>query len=146
MSQKRFKSHFLEFEYNFDVVGIHSINTPHYLAWCLNDTFSSNFQLHVHSFALNLLEETASEHAEFYWEGDETHSEMWLVSNRGSAGLLYTGKPTPDFWLIIRDADIMGGTADWIRGMKAITNVQMVFKFPAEQLEKLPWLQQLSHL
>jgi hypothetical protein len=71
---------------------------------------------------------------------------MWLVNNRGSHGLLYSGKPTPDYWLVIREAEIMGGTSDWIQGIKAINNVQMVFEFPTEQLEKLTWLQQLSHL
>lgn len=146
MSQKRIKSHFLHFEYSFDVIGIHTVNAPHYLAWCLNDTFSSQFELNLRTFAINLLEETASEHAEFYWQGDDEHSEMWLVSNRGSHGLLHTVKPTPDFWLVIRDAEIMGGTDSWVRGIKTISNVQMVFEYPADQLDKLHWLQQLSHL
>ncbi len=146
MSQKRLKSQFLHFDYDFEVIGIHSITPPHLLAWCLNDTFSARFMLEADPFRINLYEDSVSEHAEYYWEGDEAHSEMWLVTNRGSKSLLYSNRPTPDYWLIIKEASYMGGTAEWVKNIKSIQNVQMVFEFPVDLVPKLTWLQQLSHL
>ena len=116
------------------------------MAWCLDDTFSSKFQRQDDTFSVFLSKITESKHVEYYFEGSESVCEMWLVENKGSGGLLYSGKPTPDYWLLLRAADELGGTDDWINGLKTIQSIQMSYIFPIEKHAKLTWLRALSHL
>ena len=116
------------------------------MAWCLDDTFSSKFQRQDDTFSVFLSKITESKHVEYYFEGSESVCEMWLVENKGSGGVLYSGKPTPDYWLLLRAADELGGTNEWIDGLKTVQSIQMSYIFPIEKHAKLTWLRALSHL
>jgi hypothetical protein len=146
LSIKRHKSTFLGASIELDIIAIHAQIPPHLMAWCLDDTFSSQFVRQDPSFSVFLSQNTESKHVEYHWEGSETACEMWIVENKGSGGLLYNGKPTPDFWLLLRGAEDMGGTEEWLKGIKTITSVQMAYDFPAEKHSKLTWITALSRL
>jgi hypothetical protein len=116
------------------------------MAWCLDDTFSSRFVRQDPPFSVFLSQNTESTHVEYYWEGNETGCEMWIIENKGTGGMLYSGKPTPDFWLLMRGAEDMGGIEDWLRGIKTIASIQLAYPFPADKHSKLHWVNALSHL
>jgi hypothetical protein len=48
--------------------------------------------------------------------------------------------------LLLRGAEDMGGTEEWLKGIKTITSVQMAYDFPAEKHSKLTWITALSRL
>ena len=146
LSIKRHKSTFLGASIDLAIIAIHAQIPPHLMAWCLDDTFSSKFQRQDDTFSVFLSKITESKHVEYYFEGSETVCEMWLVENKGSGGLLYSGKPTPDYWLLLRAADELGGTDEWVSGLKTIPSIQMSYLFPIEKHAKLTWLRALSHL
>ena len=146
LSIKRHKSTFLGASIDLEVIALHAQIPPHLMAWCLDDTFSSQFVRQDPSFSVFLSQKTESKHVEYYWEGSETACEIWIVENKGSGGMLYSGKPTPDFWLLMRGAEDMGGTEDWLKGIKTISSVQLAYSFPTEKHNKLPWINALSHL
>lgn len=131
---------------DLDIIAIHAQIPPHLMAWCLDDTFSSKFVRQPEPFNVFLSKNTESSHVEYYWQGNETACEMWLIENKGSSGLLFNGKPTPDFWLLMRNAEEMGGFDDWVQGLKGIKNIQMSYIFPFEKHNKLYWVNALSHL
>ena len=146
LSAKRIKSTQLGAEIELDIFAVHAQIPPHYMAWCLDDTFSSKFQRQDDTFSVFLSKITESKHVEYYFEGSESVCEMWLVENKGSGGVLYSGKPTPDYWLLLRAADELGGTDEWINGLKTIQSIQMSYISPIEKHAKLTWLRALSHL
>lgn len=146
LSIKRHKSTFLGASIDLAIIAIHAQIPPHLMAWCLDDTFSSRFVRQDPPFSVFLSQNTASTHVEYYWEGNETGCEMWIIENKGTGGLLYSGKPTPDFWLLMRGAEDMGGIEDWLRGIKTIASIQLAYPFPADKHSKLHWVNALSHL
>lgn len=146
LSIKRYKSTFLGANINLDIIALHAQIPPHLMAWCLDDTFSSTFVRQDQPFSVFLSQITESNHVEYYWKDAETACEMWILENKGSGGMLYTGKPTPDYWLLIRNAEDMGGIADWLSGLKTMQHIQMSYEFPANKHIKLQWVSALSHL
>lgn len=146
LSIKRYKSSQLGANIDFDIIALHAQIPPHLMAWCLDDTFSSSFVRQDHLFSVFLSKETESQHVEYHWEGSDVACQMWLLENKGSAGMLFTGKPSPDYWLLMRNAEDMGGIADWLTGIKTIQHVQMSYEFPANRHNKLNWVNALSHL
>lgn len=146
LSIKRHKSTFLGASIDLAIIAIHAQIPPHLMAWCLDDTFSSRFVRQDPPFSVFLSQNTESTHVEYYWEGNETGCEMWIIENKGTGGMLYSGKPTPDFWLLMRGAEDMGGIEDWLRGIKTIASIQLAYPFPADKHSKLHWVNALSHL
>jgi len=146
LSIKRHKSTFLGASIDLAIIAIHAQIPPHLMAWCLDDTFSSRFVRQDPPFSVFLSQNTKSTHVEYYWEGNETGCEMWIIENKGTGGMLYSGKPTPDFWLLMRGAEDMGGIEDWLRGIKTIASIQLAYPFPADKHSKLHWVNALSHL
>ena len=146
LSIKRHKSTFLGASIDLAIIAIHAQIPPHLMAWCLDDTFSSRFVRQDPPFSVFLSQNTESTNVEYYWEGNETGCEMWIIENKGTGGMLYSGKPTPDFWLLMRGAEDMGGIEDWLRGIKTIASIQLAYPFPADKHSKLHWVNALSHL
>ncbi|MFZ9969977.1 MAG: hypothetical protein ACO3GK_01560 [Bacteroidia bacterium] len=146
MSSKRHKSFFSHAAPELEVLAIHSQLSPHRLAWCLDDTFSSCFICEPNQFEVTLPNQPISLHVEFHFEGNEVCSPMSLIENRGTSQQLYAGRPTPDFWLVVQEPESMGGIATWLEGIKSIPNVQMAYLFPAENHPKLSWLNNIRHL
>lgn len=145
LSIKRHKSTLLGANIDLDIIALHAQIPPHLMAWCLDDTFSSTFVRQDEPFSVFLSQDTESNHVEYYWKGSETACEMWILENKGSGGSLYTSKPTPDYWLLMRNAENMGGIADWLNGLKTIKHIQMSYEFPAKNHNKLQWIGNLSH-
>jgi hypothetical protein len=71
---------------------------------------------------------------------------MSLLENKGSSQFLFSGRPTPDFWLIVQESESMGGLSEWLEQLKRLNGVQMAYLFPSENHSKLAWLSQLRHL
>jgi len=146
LSIKRHKSTFLGANIDLEIIAVHAQIPPHLMAWCLDDTFSSHFVRQDPPISVFLSQNTESKHVEYYWEGNETACEMWILENKGSGGLLYSGKPTPDFWLLMRGAEDMGGSEEWMKGITSISSVQLAYLFPSNKHSKLHWINALSHL
>ena len=146
MSPRKHKSYLSTTSLDLDVVAIHSDLSPHRMAWCLDDTFSSRFVCEAHPFEVTLSSNQVSFHVEFHFEGNETCSPMSLLENKGSSQSLYTGRPTPDYWLVVQESESMSGLSEWLEQLKRINGVQTAYLFPSENHSKLTWLQHLRHL
>ena len=131
---------------DFKIIAIHA-NIPAYrLAWCLDDTFSTQFVCEPESFTINLLPERNSNHVEYHFNGSDTQSRLWLIQNNGTAGRLYSGKPTPDYWLIVEDVSFFDNFNHFIDQINGLDLVQMAYLFPELKAKKLTWTSHLSHL
>lgn len=146
MSPKKHKSYLNTASLDLDLVAIHSDLSPHRMAWCLDDTFSSRFVCEAHPFEVTLPSNHVSFHVEFHFEGNEICSPMSLLENKGSIQPLFTGRPTPDYWLIVQESDSMGGLGEWLEQLKRISGVQTAYLFPSENHSKMTWLPHLRHL
>ena len=131
---------------DFKIVAIHSNISPYLLAWCLDDTFSTNFVCEPKTFEINLSKNRLSQHIEYYFEGSETLSHMWILQNSGTNGKIISGKPSPDYWLIIGDSELMPSFDQWLNKLKSIDKIQMAYVYPEHLSEKFNWVYMLSHL
>lgn len=146
LSIKRYKSTISPSTNDFKIIAVHSNISPYLLAWCLDDTFSTNFVCEPKTFTINLSQNRISQHLEYYFEGSETISNMWILQNSGTTGKLFSGKPTPDYWILIGDQELMPNFDQWLDQLKSIEKIQLAYVFPEELSEKFHWIYRLSHL
>lgn len=147
MSTKASKSTLLNSFSNTCIIAIHSTSLAYSLAWCLDETFSTQFICEPEKFKITLpngLEE--SYHVQYFFGGSDIQSRMWLVQNQGSARKLFTEKPIPDFWLIIENKLFYNQMEDWVTKIKEMSKVQTAYIFPKQKLNKLDWIMNLNHI
>ncbi len=98
------------------------------------------------TFEINLSKNRLSQHIEYYFEGSESLSQMWILQNSGTNGKIISEKPSPDFWLIIGDSELMPSFDQWLNKLKSIDKIQMTYVYPEHLSEKFNWVYMLSHL
>ncbi|PHX92269.1 MAG: hypothetical protein CK532_04045 [Flavobacteriales bacterium] len=143
---KKYKSLQLEADIELDIITIHAQIPPHFMAWCLDDTFSSIFVRQPELFSVSLPKDTESNHVEYYWNDVELSGQMWLIENKGDKGFLYAPKPRPDFWILMKNMEERVELENWIKKIQSISTVQTAYIFPKSKHGKLFWLKALSHL
>ncbi len=146
MPLKKFKSPELKADIDLDIIAVHAQITAHFMAWCLDDTFSSVFVRQPELFSVSLPKNVESNHAEYYWNEVETSGQMWLIENKGNKGFLYSPKPRPDFWVLMKNMEEQVELDHWIKKIHLISKVQTAYIFPKSKHSKLFWLTALSHL
>lgn len=97
LSIKRHKSTFLGASIDLEIIAVHTQIPPHLMAWCLDDTFSSHFVRQDPPISVFLSQNTESKHVEYYWEGNETACEMWILENKEAVDCSILGSLRPIF-------------------------------------------------
>jgi hypothetical protein len=143
---KKYKSTVIKHPNDFKIVAVHTDYSPYLLAWCLDDTFSLKFLCEPETFAINLRESVISEHVEYHFQGSEQYTSMWILQNNGTLGKIYLGKPTPDYWILIDDEELMPNFELWLEKLKSIDNIKTAYVFPPEKARKFTWVNLLRHL
>lgn len=146
LSMKRYKSTIIKHPSDFKIVAIHADFSPYLLAWCLDDTFSLNFVCEPETFTINLSQNRISQHVEYHFQGSEQYTSMWILQNNGTLGKIYSGKPTPDYWILIEDEELMPNFELWLERLKSIDKIQTAYVFPPEKAIKFTWVNLLRHL
>ncbi len=146
MSSKRYKSTISIDGSNFTIVAIHTDLRPYFLAWCLFDTFSLQFVCENNPFRINLPNKPESLHAEYHFFGSEEYPRMWLIQNQGSTSRLVNSKPSPDYFIIFEEEEVILYFDQWLETLNKIAHIQLVYVFPKEKTKKFHWVNDLQHL
>lgn len=143
---RKYKSTIIKQPNEFIIVAVYTHLPPYSLAWCLDDTFSVNFICEPETFTINLSQNRISQHAEYYFQGSEQTSPMWILQNNGTNGKIYSQKPSPDYWIFIGDEELMPNIDEFLEKLRKIENIQMAHLVPSEISTKFKWVSELKHL
>ncbi|MBL7812384.1 MAG: hypothetical protein JNL57_09205 [Bacteroidetes bacterium] len=140
------KRDLLDFSFSdlgFTAMALHCNLPPHTLAWLIDRCCMSGFQRRVVPLEVPL-RKISSAHIYFYHDVPETETSFWLLENRGTAGILSTGRPDPDFLLVAKGEQKDEMLSLWLELIKSESAVSMAYIMPADQQQRLNWLPYLT--
>ena len=94
----------VEYDYDFDLIGISCQIKDYRLSWALNQKFNFKLSKEHSDLEIKLKKENRiSKHSIYCYYNDATHTEYSLIENKGRAGYLIPAQTQTDYFLIIKN-------------------------------------------
>lgn len=124
----------LEYEYDYEMIGICSHHGDYRLVWGINDKLNLQLEKADDDFvAVNKKGQHLSRHSLYEFKDSETLVEHYLIKNKSEGKFLVPEKSEIDYFLFLRENNI-DDTADLLLKLKTVSSVLAVFTFNPEEI------------
>lgn len=122
----------VEFDYDFQLIGICSQSKDYKMAWELNRALSIGLERDPNNFQI-ILGKSNSEHPIFRFQCEQSHVEYELIANKGTSGFLIPEKKQVPYFLLVY-ANILMPVGTIVNSIKNQTDVSLCFEVDIESL------------
>ncbi len=124
----------LEYEYDYEMIGICSHHGDYRLVWGINDKLNLQLEKADDDFvAVNKKGQHLSKHSLYEFKDPETAAEYYLIKNKSEGKFLIPEKQEVDYFLFLRE-NYIEDVADLVAKLKNVTSVLAVFTFDPEEI------------
>lgn len=124
----------LEYEYDYEMIGICSHHGDYRLVWGINDKLSLQLEKADEDFVtVNKKGQHLSRHSLYEFKDQENLIEYYLIKNKSEGKFLIPEKQEVDYFLFLRENNL-DDTAELIQKLKAVSSVLAVFTFNPEEI------------
>lgn len=124
----------LEYEYDYEMIGICSHHGDYRLVWGINDKLSLRLEKADEDFVtVNKKGQHLSRHSLYEFKDQENLIEYYLIKNKSEGKFLIPEKQEVDYFLFLRENNL-DDTAELIQKLKAVSSVLAVFTFNPEEI------------
>ena len=125
----------LEYEYDYEMVGICSHHGDYRLVWGINDKLNLQLEKADDDFVVvNKKGQHLSRHSLYEFRNPETFVEYHLIKNKSEGKFLVPEKPEVDYFLFLRE-NHLDETAELLQKLKTVSSVLAVFTFNPEEID-----------
>lgn len=129
----------LEHEIDFDIIGICSHHNDYRLAWSINASLGFHFEQLSEAYQLVHVkkgQKLKTMHTMFEFHDIENHLCYTLIKNKADGKFLIPEKPSIDFFLLIRDREMIN-LESFCSKLRMVSSVVAVFPFEPEELNSI---------
>lgn len=119
----------IDYEIDFDLIGICSHHNDYRLAWNINEKIGLNLAKCDEDYVLTDKKgETVSSHSMYNFEDEENRLTYYLIKNKHHGKFLIPEKPTIDFFLFLHD-NIAIELVELMNNLKSVPSILGVYEF-----------------
>ncbi len=125
----------LEYEYDFNLIGISCHEKDYRLCWHINQA------LHIDLIKIDSLEIYLPKEkikcffSLFLYEDEENQRSIYLLSNRSSYGLLIPEQKQTDYFIIVKGSFMQGEKSPFLKDLKKIPIILALFDIDPNKLK-----------
>lgn len=124
----------LEYEYDYEMIGICSHHGDYRLVWGINEKLNLQLEKSDDDFVVvSKKGQQLSNHSLYEYKDTETWVEYYLIKNKNEGKFLVPEKQEIDYFLFLRD-NHLDGTDELIKKLKTVSSVLAVFIFNPEEI------------
>jgi hypothetical protein len=124
----------VEYDYDFDLVGISCHMKDYRLCWALNQKLGIGLTKQAEDLDIKSKKQGAGNHSLYSYFDEMDHIEYQLLMNRNGASLVLPEQKNADFLLLLRNNYVID-LSELIEKIKEIEMVQTAFKIEAGALK-----------
>lgn len=119
----------IDYEIDFDLIGICSHHNDYRLAWNINEKIGLNLAKCDEDYVLTDKKgEAVSSHSMYNFEDEENRLTYYLIKNKHHGKFLIPEKPTIDFFLFLHD-NIAIELVELMNNLKSVPSILGVYEF-----------------
>ena len=125
----------LEYEYDFDLIGISCHEKDYRLCWHINQALHidlikiESLEIYIHK------EKSKCCFSLFSYEDEENQRSIYLLSNRNAMGLLIPEQKQTDYFIIVKGDYMQGEKSAFIKELKKIPIILTLFDIAPNKLK-----------
>lgn len=124
----------LDYEYDYEMIGICSHHGDYRLVWGINDKLNLQLEKSDDEFVVvNKKGQHLSKHSLYEFKNPETFVEYYLIKNKSEGKFLVPEKQEIDYFLFLKE-NHLDETTELMRKLKTVSSVLAVFAFDPEEI------------
>jgi hypothetical protein len=124
----------LDYEYDYEMIGICSHHSDYRLVWGINNQLNLNLEKADENFiAVNKKGQKLSEHSLYEYKDSENLIEYYLIKNKCDGKFLIPEKQDVDYFLFLCE-NYLEDMSELLRNLKLVNSVLAVFSFNPEEI------------
>lgn len=129
MAKKKKYTLTIDYEIDFDLIGISSHHSDYRLAWNINEKIGLNLaKCDEDYFLTDKKGDAVSNHSMYSFEDEENRLTYYLIKNKHHGKFLISEKPTIDFFLFLHD-NIAIELDKLMNDLKSVPSILGVYEF-----------------
>jgi hypothetical protein len=124
----------LDYEYDYEMIGICSHHVDYRLVWSINETLKLQLAKAKEDFVVvSKKGQIPSQHSFFEFKDVENLVEYYLIKNKSEGKYLIPEKQDVDYFLFLREISL-DDSIEFIKKLKTVSSILAIFQFNPEEI------------